>query len=78
FDRTTELYQLRARYMDPRTGTFLSLDPHQGNRHDPASLHKYMYAHANPVTNTDPTGLWSLGEMGGAMAGQSILAGSSG
>ncbi|RRD63190.1 RHS repeat-associated core domain-containing protein, partial [Fretibacterium sp. OH1220_COT-178] len=32
FDRTTELYQLRARYMDPRTGTFLSLDPHQGNR----------------------------------------------
>ncbi|WP_158612348.1 RHS repeat-associated core domain-containing protein, partial [Fretibacterium sp. OH1220_COT-178] len=78
FDRTTELYQLRARYMDPRTGTFLSLDPHQGNRHDPQSLHKYMYAHANPATNTDPTGLWSLGEMGGAMAGQSILAGSSG
>ena len=32
FDRTTELYQLRARYMDPKTGTFLSLDPHQGNR----------------------------------------------
>ena len=30
--------QLRARYMDPKTGTFLSLDPYQGNRHDPASL----------------------------------------
>ena len=37
-----------------------------------------MYANANPVNNTDPTGLWTLGELGGAMAGQGILARSSG
>jgi len=64
--------------MDPKTGTFLSLDPHQGNRHDPQSLHKYMYANANPVNNVDPTGLTSIAEMSGAMAGQSILAGANG
>ncbi len=78
FDQTTELYQLRARYLDPKTGTFLSLDPYQGNRHDPVSLHKYMYANANPVNNTDPTGMWTLGGMLGGLAGHGILAGSSG
>ena len=69
FDQTTELYQLRARYMDPKTGTFLSLDPHQGNRQDPLSLHKYLYANANPVNNTDPTGMFSFGGMLGGLAG---------
>ena len=38
FDRTTEPYPLRARYMTPRTGTFLSLAPYQGNRHTPQGL----------------------------------------
>lgn len=78
FDKTTELYHLRARYMDPKTGTFMTMDTYEGNMHDPASLHKYMYANANPITNTDPTGMMSLGEMSGALSIQNILDGASG
>jgi RHS repeat-associated protein len=78
FDRTTELYHLRARYMDPKTGTFMSMDTYQGNMHDPMSLHKYMYANANPISNTDPTGMWTVGEMADALHIQGILNGSGG
>jgi hypothetical protein len=49
------------------------MDTFQGNMHDPMSLHKYMYANANPISNTDPTGLTSLGEMGTALSINNIL-----
>jgi RHS repeat-associated protein len=78
FDRTTELYQLRARYMDPKTGTFMTMDTYQGNMHDPVSLHKYMYANANPITNVDPTGMTSLADMGTSLYIRNILDGTIG
>ncbi|MBQ8547020.1 MAG: EndoU domain-containing protein, partial [Lachnospiraceae bacterium] len=59
---TTGLYYLRARYMDPSTGTFISMDSYQGSLYDPVSLHKYLYANANPVMNTDPSGYFSLSD----------------
>lgn len=33
-----------------------------GNSQDPITLHKYMYANADPVSYTDPTGNFSLGQ----------------
>ena len=27
---------------------------------DPVSLHKYLYAHANPINNSDPTGNFTM------------------
>ena len=52
----TGLYYLRARYMDPSTGTFTTMDTYQGRLSDPMSLHKYMYANSNPVKYCDPSG----------------------
>lgn len=62
YDTATGFYYLRARYMNPATGTFTSMDTYQGSIFDPVSLHKYLYANANPVTNSDPTGYFSLCE----------------
>ncbi len=47
---------LRARIYDPSSGTFNRLDPFVGNLADPQSLHKYLYAHGNPVMGVDPSG----------------------
>lgn len=56
YNANTGLYYLRARYMNPSTGTFISMDSYQGSVYAPVSLHKYLYANANPVMYTDPSG----------------------
>lgn len=55
-DAESGLYYLRARYYDPQVGRFLSRDPADGDEQVPLSLHKYLYAHANPMNLTDPSG----------------------
>ena len=64
YNENTGLYYLRARYMNPGTGTFISMDSYQGSIYDPVSLHKYLYANANPVMYTDPSGYTSAVEAG--------------
>ena len=61
--------------MDPNVGRFVTMDEFAGSGRDPYSLHKYLYAHANPVNNTDPSGYITVQEfaMTGLMVG--ILAG---
>ena len=55
-------YYLRARYMNPSTGGFVSMDSYSGNSSSPISLHKYLYTHANPVMGRDPSGYSNLQE----------------
>jgi RHS repeat-associated protein len=55
-DQPSGLVYLRARYYDPATGRFLSKDAFAGSYQLPLSLNKYLYASANPVNHTDPSG----------------------
>ncbi len=73
FDPITGLYYLRARYMNPSVGMFISMDSYDGSIDDPVSLHKYLYANANPVSNSDPSGYSSLADMNASMGIQGIL-----
>ena len=62
-DRHLGLYNDRARYMNPNTGRFWSMDSFEGTDEDPYSLHKYLYAHADPVNNIDPSGQLTTTEL---------------
>ncbi|MEV7087929.1 RHS repeat-associated core domain-containing protein [Streptomyces sp. NPDC093085] len=61
----TGLTHLGAREYDPTLGRFLSVDP-VIDFDDPAQMNAYSYAHNNPVTQSDPTGLRPDGPAGGA------------
>ena len=73
-DSATGLDYLRARYYDPSLGRFISKDAFPGYLDDPMSQHDYQYAHANPVSNTDPSGYFSMGDMMATLNTMSSLA----
>ena len=60
FDANVGFYYLRARYYDPATGRFISQDAFGGNPFEPLTLHKYTYAHNNPINGRDPSGHFTL------------------
>ena len=62
YDPTLALYFLRARYLNTGTGRFWTRDSFAGNNSDPVSLHKFLYANADPVNRADPSGHFSAGE----------------
>jgi RHS repeat-associated protein len=64
FDPDLGLYYLRARYHNPDTGRFWTQDSYEGTGTDPSSLHKYTYCANNPVNAWDPSGNFSIAEMG--------------
>lgn len=68
YDPNLGFYYLRARYMNPSTGRFQTMDTFEGLKFDPLSLHKYTYANTNPVDLVDPSGHFSIGSMAMTMA----------
>ncbi|WP_416309800.1 RHS repeat domain-containing protein [Spirulina sp. 06S082] len=60
YDPNLDQYYLRQRYYDPKVGRFTRRDTYEGRLDEPVTLHKYLYANANPVNVIDPSGLFSL------------------
>ena len=75
FDEELGFYYLRARYMDPNVGRFVTMDAFAGLSQDPVTLHKYLYANANPMTYSDPSGNFSVVEVQMATSIRGILSG---
>ncbi len=75
YDANIGFYYLRARYMDPTIGRFVNMDGYWGSSYDPASLHKYLYANANPLTYHDPSGYISIAQLAVGVAISSTLSG---
>jgi len=74
-DASTGLQYLNARYYDPTIGRFTATDPIIDTA-QPGSLDRYGYGYDNPVTLSDPTGLYVELENRGSvsLAWQSKLA----
>ncbi|HKV81574.1 MAG TPA: RHS repeat-associated core domain-containing protein [Candidatus Sulfotelmatobacter sp.] len=73
YDPVLGLYYNRARYLSTASGRFWSMDTFEGRTHDPLSLHKYLYADANPVDRTDQNGHEGLAELSLSVAIQTSL-----
>ena len=67
FDTDSQNYYLRARWYDSLSGRFNRIDPFAGNNQDPQSLHKYLYAHCNPINGIDPSGMFTLTDITSTM-----------
>ena len=55
-DAQTGLHYAQQRYYDAEIGRFNRHDPFRGDIDTPLSLHRYLYANANPTIFVDPTG----------------------
>jgi RHS repeat-associated protein len=73
YDPDLGMYYNRDRYLNTSTGRFLTQDSYEGELSNPLSLHKYLYAHANPVNNVDPSGR-SIVSAVSAYSGFNVLA----
>ena len=75
FDLNLDQYYLRQRYYNQNSGRFTRRDIYEGRKFEPFTRHDYLYGNANPVTYTDPAGLFSVGEAQAAAGIANTLAG---
>ena len=64
FDPDLGLYYLRSRYAEPGRGRFWTADSFGGFADDPPSLHRYTFNQNDPVNGIDPSGHFTLAEVG--------------
>lgn len=76
FDFEKKPFRLDLRRLTP--SRFRIVDTYEGVVSDPISLHKYLYANANPVDNIDPSGHFSLSENLVAIGGSALIQGITG
>jgi RHS repeat-associated protein len=77
FDDKIGLQYNRARWLDLSTGRFVSQDQYQGAPSAPVTLNKFLYADADPVNKTDPSGAFSITEQSATLFAADILSASS-
>ena len=63
YDPNLGFYYLRARYYNPAIGRSSTIDTFAGRTFEPVTLHKYLYVHADPISNIDPSGNVTLGRL---------------
>ncbi|MBP8810391.1 MAG: RHS repeat-associated core domain-containing protein [Kofleriaceae bacterium] len=62
YSPSLNLYYLRARHYAPAIGRFTQADTYRGRDREPLTLHRYGYAHGDPITGRDPSGMTTLNE----------------
>ena len=73
-DNSTGLQYLNARYYDPTIGRFTAVDP-LADLSRPGTLDAYGYALGNPLTLSDPNGLFTCPDAACVFGGGGFLAG---
>jgi RHS repeat-associated protein len=54
---------MNGRIYDPKLGRFLQADPMVAEPGNPQNWNPYSYVFNNPLANTDPTGMFSIGKL---------------
>jgi len=70
WDSDLGFYYNRARYLNPNTGRFWTMDAYEGDNEEPLSLHKYLCCQGNPINMTDQSGFAASSTSGNSLQAQ--------